>query len=995
MLKPRKQPQGGQAGVLSVLFCLVALHLYAAPAFGDVHRILALRVSFPPEIPDNPTTSGNGAFDVRAFADARDSLAYPFDAPPHDRAYFEAHLQALSNYYREVSGGKVQIEYDVYPRDPTGSYVLQTPLIEYGNGRTRREIGERIVRLFRDGIRASDQAESTVRFSDYNAFIVFHAGLGGEASQALNDVPSAFISAGDLLAYSDGAIPVDEGAFAVEKGMLLPEAISADGRGGLNGTLARFFASHLGLPGLSDFENDLPAVGSWSLMDTGANNLLEADRLGLQPLRTGAGNTLIGFLPSRPLAWSRIRLGWIEPLVVTRADTVRIAAPHVQSTLPQAVKVPISATEYFLLENRISRLSVHGRIPTISRSEPHGVWLSSDDYDAFIPGSGILIYHIDDAVINASDQTRHINSHPDFEIAFAQYRRGISLEEADGLDDIGNVSASRVIQDGIISFNAIQGGPKDPYYTGNNTVLGPDTTPNSNSNLHYPTGITIEILSPPSDTMTVAIRFAHHPHNWPVTNLSPRPTLSPRAFDLTGDGQWEILRDNAWTATGDSLPGFHLDAAFSPAVGTLSGPAWIAGRGSVQYKHQNGVRDSLTASSSALSAPPVIADFPTTPIDIWGWADGRVLWGAWTPERAGSAILDASIRTIAAGDITGNGQNELVATTANGGIHLVSGNGQSRLLANIPGAGAPAVADLDRNGKDDIAIATPDGVLHILTEDGIAFQSDPVPGGAWSSPVLADLDGDGYVEVLFGGDGKLWAFRFNGVLQTGGALAFPLKDAAGPIEAPPVIADLNGDGQPDIVVGSRDGLVYGLDATGARLPGFPLSVPGPIRTSPLLADLDHDGSLELVAFTENGGIHLFRLRDIDPSLTGTTLIWSQQGGGPGNAGKLLQMPQNQPDAPTGDLLPPKRVYVYPNPVRHGDRARFRFFLSEAADVGITIYNPLGEQVEHLSHPGPVPNTDNEIAWDVSAYASGLYICRVEARNGARREVRFVKAAIIK
>ncbi|MBT3604817.1 MAG: hypothetical protein HN521_17285, partial [Candidatus Latescibacteria bacterium] len=332
---------------MALLLYLVACFVYAHPVQAiETYRILALRISFPVESPNEETTSGNGTFDLRTFAEVQDSLAYPFDMPPHNRTYFEAHLQALANYYATASNGQLAVQYDVYPQAENDSYELTTSLIEYGNGRTRNEVSERIVRLFRDGILAGDNIEGDqLDFSQYDAFAVFHAGLGGEASQALNDIPSAFISQSDLIEFVEGPITVDNGAFTITSGMLLPEAISTSGRGGLNGTLARFFASQLGLPGLSDFENDLPAVGDWSLMDTGANNLIEADKLGLQPLRTSfeddddddddrISNTLIGFLPSLPMAWSRIKLGWLTPTTVTRSDTVRIAASHIQSGLP-------------------------------------------------------------------------------------------------------------------------------------------------------------------------------------------------------------------------------------------------------------------------------------------------------------------------------------------------------------------------------------------------------------------------------------------------------------------------------------------------------------------------------------------------------------------------------------------------------------------------------------------------------------------------------------
>lgn len=1025
--KIKNKPQCNQPGCFALLVCLVACFLYASPVHAvDSYRILALRVSFPEESPDEATTSGKGNFDLRNFSDVQDSLVYAFDMPPHNRTYFEAHLQALANYFDTASNGQLAIAYDVFPSQESGSYELSTPLIDYGNGRTRTEVADRIVRLFRDGIVAADLAEAdNLDFSQYDAFALFHAGLGGEASQALNDIPSAYISQTDLLDYSDGPIAVDNGAFAITSGMLLPEAISTSGRGGLNGTLARFFASQLGLPGLSDFENDLPALGDWSLMDTGANNLIEADKLGFQSLPGaansdggGIGSTLIGFLPSLPMAWSRIKLGWTIPLTITRSDTLQIAAAHLQTDLPQTIKVPISATEYFLIENRISHLSVYGQTPTLQLSQPHGVWLSIDDHDAFIPGSGILIWHIDDTVINASNDRQNINSHPDYEIAFTQFRRGISLEEADGLLDIGNVSASRVVQNGIISFSAIEGSETDPYYVGNKTLFGPVTTPNSNSNLSYPTGVTIEILSPQADTMTVAVRFSQQQDNWPVTTLRPT-THAPRSIDLDGDGIKEIIHSTsgvpeisaAWYITGapflvNNSP-FELIASLTPAIGNVSA---LATGDEIAY-HRGGVSRTLWRNPNdpvtefvALSDPtayqsalPLIADFSGSTVDVWGWSTGLIEWGEFEPGKRGVANIDAGIQSLAVGNIHGGIDNELIAVTTDGQIHLIAGANQDQLIAQIdPIVGSPAIGDLDQNGLDDIAVVTPLGQLHILTADGIAYQSDPVAGGATSSPVLADLDNDGFIEVLFGGMGRIWVFRFNGVLQTAGALSFPLKDESGAIQAPPIIADINADGAPEILTGSPGGLIYGHSASGRSLAGFPLSVSGPISASPLLDDLDNDGTLELVVFTATGTLHLFQMEKIDPSYTGNQIIWGQLGGGKGNAGKLQQPPVGPLDPPIlSELLPDKRAYVYPNPIRNGDLAKIRFYLSGHAEIRAAIYNPLGEKVDDLTHSNPLPDTENEMAWDISDYASGFYICRLEATNGTQQSVRFIKVAVIK
>lgn len=998
---------------------------FSSPIIGQVidkWRILAIRVSFPLEIPDDETTSGRGNFDLRPFSEAKKHLRFPFDAPPHDKTYFEAHLQALRNYYHEISRGKVEIEFEVYPKGAIDSYHLDMPLKDYGNGRTRQEISERITQLFCDGITLADSIEGeNLDFSKFRAFTVFHAGLGGESSSALNDVPSAFVGKHDLNTFANGPIPVDNGYFRILNGMLLPEAISTDGRGGLNGTLARFFANQLGLPGLSDFENDLPAVGDWSLMDTGANNFTSALRLKLKSLPgDSVDSTLVGFIPGRMTAWSRMKLGWLIPKIITHDDTLRVVAPHVLSDLPEAVQIPINADEYFLVENRISRLTMQNRIPTIefSRGIEGGVWLSVDDYDAFIPGSGILIWHIDNAVIRRSDDKKSINSNPNYQIAPFQYRRGISLEEADGLGEIGNVSANRVIQNGIISLNKIEGGPEDPFYIGNKTIFGPNTTPNTNSNLNYPTGISIEILSPPGDTMAIAIKFTQNQDGWPITGLDLLGLQVPRVIDLNGDGKKEILRGqkpglsastSAWTLDGTLLNGFQFSSSFPPSIGDLVSDEGAIGQlefifanKGIPFIWSNGKAipskiDKIPTHVATISAPPLIGQFPGKELtDIWGWSDGTVEWGVHSGQH-GSINLGADpIAEIAVGNIDTIPGNELVILTKSGKLSFIDSQEFSRKIVafiNHP-IGAPAIGDLDRDGNDEIVVVTPNGILSILDQNGIAAQSYPVPGGATSPPVLGDLDGDGFVEAIFGGKNKIWSVRFNGILQTGTPLALPLKDETGPIESPPLLVDLNGNGKTEIIAGSLNGLLYGLTADGRSLPGFPLSAHGPILSSPLIDDLDEDQTLELVLFTANGAIHLWHLEHIDPTFTSNLIFWGQLGGNPGNTGHLLQPPQLLPEKLSTELLPTNRLFCYPNPIK-GKSAYLRFFLGNQARVKVIILNAFGEIVDRLSHNNLIPHTENEIFWDTAGYSSGLYICRVEAIANGQSTVKFVKAAIIK
>ena len=105
-------------------------------------NILALRVDFPLEEPDQLTTTGTGAFDLRSFANASPDYFFPYDTPPHDRLYFENHLEALARYYQVVSAGEVEIRFEVFPRELNQAYTLPEPALDYGNGRTPEEAPE-------------------------------------------------------------------------------------------------------------------------------------------------------------------------------------------------------------------------------------------------------------------------------------------------------------------------------------------------------------------------------------------------------------------------------------------------------------------------------------------------------------------------------------------------------------------------------------------------------------------------------------------------------------------------------------------------------------------------------------------------------------------------------------------------------------------------------------------------------------------------------------
>lgn len=201
-----------------------------------------------------------------------------------------------------------------------------------------------------------------------------------------------------------------------------------------------------------------------------------------------------------------------------------------------------------------------------------------------------------------------------------------------------------------------------------------------------------------------------------------------------------------------------------------------------------------------------------------------------------------------------------------GGRVAILGAGQMFVLdaAGRPVSGwpRPAFGWGDSTAAFDgrlLAVATlaegkPDaGGVHAWRPSGAPLPGFPVRllRDSDSSPALADLDGDGRNEIIVGDDaGMLHVFDPQGKELPG----FPAR-AGSLIEASPAIGDLDGDGWPDIVVGSWDGRMYAWDRHGVLLPGWPTQAGDQIISSAALVDLDGDRLPDVVAGSKDGRLY--------------------------------------------------------------------------------------------------------------------------------------------
>ncbi|MDP7115370.1 MAG: alkaline serine protease, partial [Myxococcota bacterium] len=108
----------------------------------------------------------------------------------------------------------------------------------------------------------------------------------------------------------------------------------------------------------------------------------------------------------------------------------------------------------------------------------------------------------------------------------------------------------------------------------------------------------------------------------------------------------------------------------------------------------------------------------------------------------------------------------------------------------------------------------------------------------------------------------------------------------------PAIADLDGDGYPEVIAGSGGFLVHAFDYTGVEPEGWPKSTAGWVTSSPAVGDLDGDAQLEVVSATRAG--YLFAWDTSGPAHTGVS--WASFHHDHRNSGNV-HVPLLLPDPP--------------------------------------------------------------------------------------------------
>ena len=367
------------------------------------------------------------------------------------------------------------------------------------------------------------------------------------------------------------------------------------------------------------------------------------------------------------------------------------------------------------------------------------------------------------------------------------------------------------------------------------------------------------------------------------------------AIDVNGDGKPDVVVANQCIDSQSCAHGVvgvllnNGDGTFAPALAFSSG-GFAPGSVAVADVNGDGKLDVVVENTCVTSTNCAAGSVGV----LLGNGDG-------TFRKAVTYGLDGAGAAVAVSDINRDGKLDLAVAT-NNGLDVLLGNGdgtfQTAVLHSTDGSAVSiAVGDLNHDGNPDVVVDNPaggargDGSVSVLLGNGDGtFQPLAIYDSFGFNPntlAIADMNHNGFPDILV-------ANALGRVNQTAGSVGLLFNNGDGTFpQGNPVniggiaahglaVGDVNGDGNPDIVVGENGNVSVVLTGDQIRHHGAgqPLAI--------AIADVDGDGQPDILAATKcvdfqcaTGGVAVLISK---PEPTKTTVTTS---GSPSQSGQAV------------------------------------------------------------------------------------------------------------
>jgi hypothetical protein len=304
----------------------------------------------------------------------------------------------------------------------------------------------------------------------------------------------------------------------------------------------------------------------------------------------------------------------------------------------------------------------------------------------------------------------------------------------------------------------------------------------------------------------------------------------------------------------------------------------------------------------------------------------------------------------------------------------------------------PAVGDVDGDNEPEIVLPVSnqgsgeEDLLYVLNADGQLEPGFPiiVPYSCLSSPALADLDGDHALEIIIGGmqvtpsmHPAVFVIREDGTNFPGWPVV--ISQTSGGINSSPLVADIDIDDAPEIIVKITD-YVVAMDINGSILPGFPIELDdnnysGTRSPTPAVGDFNDDGDADLMAASCYSTIKYW---DFPYPYNPESALWTQYRHDAMNTGSVWidtsvsAVEDSYGSAASGMTF---NYSVYPNPT--SGKVSIRLPSDVRSPVQGTLYNILGQRVTEIT---TIPNQYGIANFNITHrhLTPGTYFLRIKA-----------------
>ncbi len=249
--------------------------------------------------------------------------------------------------------------------------------------------------------------------------------------------------------------------------------------------------------------------------------------------------------------------------------------------------------------------------------------------------------------------------------------------------------------------------------------------------------------------------------------------------------------------------------------------------------------------------------------------DGTMVDG-W-PVYIGSPVR----RTVATADIDQDDFPEILFGDQNGYMYALHHDGS--FVEGWPQQAhdfiksSPVIADIEGDGDLEILICsgfTQQRIISAWHHDGTMVDGWPQENGLpFVQPSVGDIDSDGDLEILAGGTipnspyARFYVWHHDGTMVDGWPIIFPWDGSQNVdyIYAQPVIGDIDGDRDVEIIVGSYNNKLYAWHHDGTIVDGWPKIIGDSVDSTAAIADIDNDDLVEVVVAGDDGKIYVWDL----------------------------------------------------------------------------------------------------------------------------------------